>query len=76
MDCAPQDRLFLLVRAVELIAPGHPIPNPYALMAEARDWASWADRDELKAYALACFDALSADDQSAFLAHVGARGAA
>ncbi|TRD22085.1 hypothetical protein [Palleronia caenipelagi] len=35
-------------------------------MADARHWADHATRDELKAYALAAFDAMNPRDQAAF----------
>lgn len=37
------------------LSPGQPMPNPYGLMPEAREWASTAEN---KAYALACYEAL------------------
>ena len=68
------------VRFLEIIhaglCPGHPIPNPYRLLPEAREWARIASTAQRKGYALACFEALSPADQAAFLSHVGTRAAA
>jgi hypothetical protein len=47
-----------------------PLPPFLGGMDDARAWASYASRSELKAYALAAFEALSASDQSAFFQHI------
>ena len=47
-----------------------PLPPFLGGMEEARLWASYASRSELKAYTLASFDAMSAADQAAFLRHI------
>lgn len=47
-------------------------PSPAFLggMDDARFWASLASRHELKAYALACFEAMAPRDQAAFFQHI------
>ncbi|WOI55141.1 hypothetical protein [Palleronia sp. LCG004] len=55
---------------------GSPLPPFLAPMDDARFWASVANRWELKAYALASFEAMRPRDQAAFLAHVQGRAAA
>lgn len=37
------------------------------VMEEARLWAEFADRDELRGYAAACFAAMPASDREAFI---------
>ena len=68
------------VRFLEIIhaalSPGHPVPNPYRLMPEAREWASCASTAERKAYALACYEALPPAEQAAFLHHISGQVAA
>lgn len=50
---------------------GSPLPPFLGGMDDARWWASYANRQELKAYALACFEALDPQDQAAFFRHIG-----
>ena len=57
-------------------AAGSPLPPFLAPMDDARFWASLATRRELKAYALASFEAMQPADQAAFLDHVLDRRAA
>ena len=55
---------------------GAPLPPFLGGMDEARIWASYANRAELKAYTLAAFEAMPAKDQAAFLAYaMGAKAA-
>lgn len=75
LNCGSDAVRFLEIIHAEL-SPGHPIPNPYRVMPEAREWASWASAAENKAYALACYEALPPDDQTAFLRHVSQEVAA
>lgn len=49
---------------------GSPAPAFLGGMEDARTWAAWASRDELKAYALAAFEAMSPRDQAAFFHHI------
>lgn len=75
-DCDPADRLPFLERIVEGLRAGEPSVGFGPIMAEARDWAAWASRDELKAYCLAAYEAMSGRDQAAFLGHLDRRAAA
>ena len=75
LNCGADAARFLEIIHAEL-SPGHPIPNPYGLMPEAREWAGWASTAECKAYALACYEALPEADQSAFLRHISGQVAA
>lgn len=47
--------------------PPHPSLNP---LSDARLWASNASREQVKAFALASFEAMSLRDRVAFLAHI------
>lgn len=47
-----------------------PIPAFDTPLSDARTWASMAGLDELKAYALACFEAMPAKAQAAFYRHI------
>ena len=68
------------VRFLEIIhaalCPGHPIPNPYRLLTEAREWARWADQSERDAYMLATFEVSPQERRAAFLRHVSEQVAA
>lgn len=75
LNCGADAARFLEIIHAHLSA-GHPIPNSYRLMTEAREWASWASTAENKAYALACYEAMPPADQAAFLRHVSGQVAA
>ena len=75
-ECHPSDAAILMSAALEDLSAGMPIPAFDSVMAEARLWAEWATPAELKAYALASYEAMAARDQSGFLAHVSRRVAA
>jgi hypothetical protein len=51
-------------------AQGSPLPAFLSGMTDARSWAGRATRAELKAYALASFEAMNPGDQAAFLGHI------
>jgi len=72
-NCDPEDACALMEAALDDLRAGMPIAPFGGIMDQARFWADMATRNERKAYAIACFDRLSAADQSAFLAHVGGR---
>ncbi|MTD99257.1 hypothetical protein GIY56_03030 [Paracoccus sp. YIM 132242] len=76
LACDPHDRIPLMERFIDALRPGDPLSPFMGIMASARDWASWASRAELKAYALACYEAMSGRDQAAFLGHIDRRTAA
>lgn len=59
------------IAAQALGAVGDPLPPFLGGMEDARFWASLASRSELKAYALACFEAMAPKDQAAFYRHIG-----
>ncbi|WP_299907661.1 hypothetical protein [uncultured Paracoccus sp.] len=75
-DCDPSDRLPFLELMIEALRPGQPLPIFSAIMTEAREWAAWASRAELKAFCLASYEAMSGPDQAAFLGHLDRRAAA
>ncbi|WP_199738002.1 hypothetical protein [Falsigemmobacter faecalis] len=58
------------IAATAVNAAGDPLPSFLGGMEDARSWASWASRSELKAYALACFEAMDPKDQAAFYNHI------
>lgn len=49
---------------------GTPAPAFLGGMEDARTWAAWASRHELKAYALAAFEAMEPRDQAHFYQHI------
>lgn len=57
--------------AAALGSMGSPSPPFLGGMGDARWWASYATPQELKAYALACFEAMTPQDQAAFFRHIG-----
>lgn len=59
------------ISAAVIGAAGDPLPPFLGDMADARDWASWASRSELKAYALAAFEAMAPADKAGFYRHIG-----
>lgn len=63
-DCAVQAAATALGRV------GAPLPPFLGGMEEARGWAIWATERELKAYALACYEALPPREQAAFFHHI------
>lgn len=63
-DCALQ------AAATALGSTGDPLPPFLGGMEDARSWASWASVSELKAYGLACYEAMTPRDQAAFLRHI------
>lgn len=56
--------------AAALGANGDPLPPFLGGMDDARHWASLASANELKAYALACFEAMEPRAQAAFFHHI------
>lgn len=56
--------------AAALGCAGDPAPAFMGGMEDARDWASFASPLELKAYALAAFEAMPAKDRAAFFQHI------
>lgn len=60
-----------LTAAASIRSAESPLPPFLGGMDEARLWASYASRSELKVYALACFEAMSGGDQAAFFRHIG-----
>lgn len=70
LDCAPEDRLPLIEMMQDHYSADNPIPSFGPVMDEASDWANWASRKELKAYALASFNRMSPADQRAFLDYI------
>lgn len=51
-------------------AAGDPLPPFLGGMEDARHWAGWASPNELKAYALAAFEAMPTQDRAAFFRHI------
>ena len=75
VKCDPHDAALIMEKALSDLTFGEPRPTLFSVMDDASWWADYATPAELKAYALACFNRLSATDQRAFLAYVQ-RGAA
>ncbi|MEM8823159.1 MAG: hypothetical protein AAGF30_06075 [Pseudomonadota bacterium] len=59
-----------MTAAASIGAAGQPLPAFLGGIDEARFWASCANRSELKAYALAAFEAMSPRDKAAFFKHI------
>lgn len=74
-ECDPLDAALILSDELERLRQGAPIPPLMNAMEEARDWAAWATPFEVKAYCLACFQAMPPKDQAGFLAYVTGRAA-
>lgn len=60
------------VASAALGAAGGPLPAFLGGMDDARFWAGIASPQELKVYALACFEAMAPRDQAAFFRHISA----
>ena len=67
-------RFFADVMFLE-VSQSEPIPPFAGILAEARDWASFASFAELEAYALACFERMAPERQAAFLTYAQRRRA-
>lgn len=63
-DCALQ------AASTALGGTGDPLPPFLGGMEDARHWASYATEAELKAYALACYEAMAHRNQAAFFQHI------
>ena len=66
-----KDRLPVLELAVDHYRAGQPIPPLMGVMDEARHWASWANRHEIKAYAPACIERMNPADLAALIGWAG-----
>lgn len=64
------DEYALETAAAALGSQCGPLPPFLGGMEDARFWASYATRQELKAYGLACFEAMAPQDQAAFFRHI------
>jgi len=69
-DCDPDDACILMEAAIDGLRAGMPYPGLLSPMEDARWWASYATPNELKSYAVACFEAMAPKVQVSFLAHV------
>lgn len=58
------------IAATAVGAAGDPLPPFLGGMADARAWAEWASPAEIKAYGLACFEAMAPKDQAGFYRHI------
>lgn len=72
-NCHPQDACQIMDAAVDDLRKGQPGPAMFSIMTEANEWAAWATRAEIKAYALACFNRLSQTERMALVAYTGGR---
>ena len=72
-NCHPHDACQIMEAALDDLGRGQPRPAIFSVMAEANEWAEFATRAEIKAYALACFNRLSATDRMALVAYTGGR---
>ena len=72
-NCHPHDACQIMDAALDDLGRGQPRPAMFSIMAEANEWAEFATRAEIKAYALACFNRLSATDRMALVAYTGGR---
>ncbi len=76
-ECPADIRARLLERLLEAYRPAWPqVPFLGGLMEEARFWADMASRAELKAYALACWEAMPEADRKAFIVYISGEVAA
>jgi hypothetical protein len=58
------------VAAASIAPAGDPMPAFLGGMGDARHWASYASRSEIKANALAAYEAMGQADQAAFYRHI------
>ena len=75
-ECDPTDAALILSEELEKLRIGAPIPPLLNAMDEAQAWAEWASPFEVKAYALACYNAMPPKVQAGFLCYVTGRAAA
>ncbi|MFC3057857.1 hypothetical protein [Paenirhodobacter populi] len=59
------------IAAAVIGAAGDPLPAFLGGMHDARNWSQWASAEELKAYALAAFEAMAPADQARFFHYIG-----
>ena len=64
------DTYALDTAAAVMGAAGEPLPAFLGGMEDARSWASFATPSELKAYGLACFEAMAPRDKAAFFRQI------
>lgn len=62
-----------IVAQTVLGGAGEPLPHFLDLMKEARDWAFYANKREIEAYAVACFEAMPERRQRAFSGYIQRR---
>lgn len=75
-ECDPDDAVVLMSAALVSLSVGAPLPIWIDTVDEARWWARLATELELKAWALASFEALRPKARSAFLAYAQGRAVA
>lgn len=75
-QCERDDAVLILSAALVDLSMGAPLPVWVNALDDARWWASLATEIELKAFALAAFEALRPKARLAFLSHVQGRAAA
>jgi hypothetical protein len=73
-ECDPIVAALILSDELERLRLGAPVPPLMNAMDDARAWADWATPYEVKAFCLACYNAMSPKDQAGFLAYVTGRG--
>ena len=69
-DCHRDDAVVIMEAALADLSAGTPLPVFLTAMSDARWWASFAAPHELKAYALACVEAMQPKIRAAFLTYV------
>lgn len=72
-SCSRRMACEIMADELERLAKGMPVAPLFGVMDEATSWASFSTIRELKAYCLACFNALPRNDQLAFLDYVQRR---
>lgn len=63
----PADRRAVALSILEDASAGWPVPAFLDIADDARTWASWASRPELRSYLTACWGRLSSADRRAFM---------
>jgi hypothetical protein len=74
--CHPHDAMLVMSDELDRMRIGMPVPPLYSLMNDAESWSEIATQDELKCYALACYNAMPPKVQAGFLAYVMGRAVA
>lgn len=72
-QCDPMDAALIMSDALDGLRCAPPIPPLLNALEEAKEWAEHAAPFEIKAYCLACYNAMPPKSQAGFIQHVKGR---